>query len=496
MGSIPTLQRPFGMLGYLYRRGVLLKDFAAWSRELTERVRSHGHSLAAAAGRTVRYLQSSTERKEAVVRAVIEREGIKEGLAGVWSAVEPCRTFFLHKDREKKHLKLESGFGKCLHHYFYFVHQIFGLLHLRLQTWFPFTVTIGLNGHEWMARQMDAEGLGYRRVENAFLWLEDPAAAQALADAQHKSDWAALLEGLLKQCHPLAVTELCEPIGQRYYWSLKESEFSTDVLFDSPASLASLYPRLLRFGMEHFGSRDILRFLGKRVPAQGVNGKFRGELNTSLQQRTEGVRIKHYAAGNNLKMYDKHGSVLRVETTINEPKEFRVYRKGGKDGTAAWRPMRKAVADLHRRAQVSRAANQRYLKACAAVPLEERTGEVADTIFRPVVREGRRYRALNPWGAQDARLLEVINDGAWKLNGFRNRDLRATLEKGKCLTPAARKSQAARVTRRLRLLRAHGLIKKIPKTHRYLLTERGQQIVSALQTARTTSLNQLLEIAA
>jgi hypothetical protein len=404
------------MLGYLYHRGVLLKDFAAWSRELTERVRSHGHSLAAATGRAVRYLQSSTERKEAVVRAVIEREGIKQGLVGVWSAVEPCRTFFLHKDRQKKHLVLESGFGKCLHHYFYFVHQVFGLLHLRLQTWFPFTVTIGLNGHEWMARQMDAAGLGYRRAENAFLWLEDPAAAQALADAQHKSDWAQLLDGLLKQCHPLAVAELCEPIGQRYYWSLK--------------------------------------------------------------------------------MYDKHGSVLRVETTINEPKEFRVYRKGGKDGTAAWRPMRKAVADLHRRAVVSRAANQRYLKACAAVPLEERTGEVADTIFRPVVREGRRYRALNPWGTEDARLLEVINDGSWKLNGFRNRDLRATLEKGKCLTPAARKSQAARVTRRLRLLRAHGLIKKIPKTHRYLLTERGQQIVSALQTARTTSLNQLLEIAA
>ena len=416
MGSIPTLQRPFGMLGYLYHRGVLLKDFAAWSRELTERVRSHGHSLAAATGRAVRYLQSSTERKEAVVRAVIEREGIKQGLVGVWSAVEPCRTFFLHKDRQKKHLVLESGFGKCLHHYFYFVHQVFGLLQLRLQTWFPFTVTIGLNGHEWMARQMDAAGLGYRRAENAFLWLEDPVAAQALADAQHKSDWAKLLDGLLKQCHPLAVAELCEPIGQRYYWSLK--------------------------------------------------------------------------------MYDKHGSVLRVETTINEPKEFRVYRKGGKDGTAAWRPMRKAVADLHRRAVVSRAANQRYLKACAAVPLEERTGEVADTIFRPVVREGRRYRALNPWGTEDARLLEVINDGSWKLNGFRNRDLRATLEKGKCLTPAARKSQAARVTRRLRLLRAHGLIKKIPKTHRYLLTERGQQIVSALQTARTTSLNQLLEIAA
>ncbi len=164
MGSIPTLQRPFGMLGYLYRRGVLLKDFAAWSRELTERVRGHGHSMAAAAGRTVRYLQSNTERKEAVVRAVIEREGIKEGLAGVWSAVEPCRTFFLRKDRQKKHLVLESGFGKCLHHYFYFVHQVFGLLHLRLQTWFPFTVTVGLNGHEWMARQMDAAGLGYRRA--------------------------------------------------------------------------------------------------------------------------------------------------------------------------------------------------------------------------------------------------------------------------------------------------------------------------------------------
>jgi hypothetical protein len=495
MGSVSLLQRPQGVMMWLFQLGVLLKNFKAWSNALTAQLREHALALARSVGQpAVAYLRNASVRKDEVARACAQARGIKEGLVGVWSALEPCTTYYVRGDRAHRRLRLVRDDGKCLHYYFYFLHPECGLLHVRLQSWLPFTVTVCLNGHEWLARQMDAQGLGYERLGNAFSWLENPAAAQALADAQLQCAWPALLEGLLVQCHPLRRV-LCEPVHQAYYWSLKESEFSTDLLFRSEAALARLYPHLLHYGIEQFGSREILRFLGKRLPAEGCPANFHGEAQSTLRERPEGMRIKHFVAGNSVKMYDKEGRILRVETTINQPKAFRVFRESTPAGAPAWRPMRKGIADLHRRAEVSRAANERYLEAYAAVPLPRRTGEVADTIFRPVRENGRRYRALQPWSPKDGPLLDLLNDGAWLLNGFRNRDLRPRLYPGH---HSGKEDQrlAARVSRLLRLLRAHHLIKKLPKTHRYQVTQRGREIIAALQTARRTNLDALLKTAA
>jgi hypothetical protein len=305
-----------------------------------------------------------------------------------------------------------------------------------------------------------------------------------------------LLDGLLATCHPLA-SELCAPIGQRYYWSLKESEYASDVLFRSPAELAAVYPRLCRHGIEHFGSSDVLRFLGRRQPKPQVSPSFAGELYSTLQRRVEGVRLKHYAHGHSLKRYDKEGSVLRVETTIHHPEVFKVLRTS--DARPAerprWQKMRKAVADTHRRAELSRAANRRYLEGLAQASNQTPTGKVADTVFRPVLKEGRRYRALNPWTENDSALLEAISQGAWILNGLRNRDLRAALF-GPDRTPAEQKRDASRTTRLLGLLRAHGLLKKVTGTHRYQVTVRGRQIITALQAARRASIEELTKLAA
>ena len=495
MANISLLQRPAGVMMWLFQLGVLLTHFKDWSEALTARLREHAGALACSVGQpAVAYLRDASVRKDALARAQAQARGIKEGLIGVWSALEPCTTYYVRGDRAHQRLRLERGDGKCLHYYFYFLHALCGLVHVRLQSWLPYTVTVCLNGHEWLARQMDAQGLGYERLGNAFSKLENPAAAQALADAQLQCAWRPLLDGLLQQCHPL-LRVLCAPTHQSYYWTLKESEFSTDLLFRSEAALARLYPQLLHYGIAHFGSREILRFLGKRMPPEGCPANFHGEAQSTLRQRPEGVRIKHFVAGNSVKMYDKEGRILRVETTINRPCEFRVFREGAPSSEPAWRPMRKGIADLHRRAEVSRAANERYLEACAAIPLPRRTGEVADTIFRPVREKGRRYRALQPWSQKDAPMLDLLNDGAWLVNGLRNRDLRARLHPG----PHGDKEEqrlAARVSRLLRLLRAHSLIKKIGKSHRYQVTKRGREIIAALQTARSTSLEALLKIAA
>ena len=353
-----------------------------------------------------------------------------------------------------------------------------------------------MNGRQWLARQMNAAGIGYVQRENCFSFIEDVEAAQDLANEQLRSDWPKLLGGLLRQCHPLA-EELCRPIGGAYYWSVQESEYATDLMFRSAEELARLYPRFIRHGMEHFGSRDVLRFLGKRVPAHRVHGNFEGELNTTLKQRPEGVCIRHYAAGNSIKLYDKQGSVLRAETTINRPEVFRVYRtaESHPEAPLRWMVLRRGIADIHRRAQLSNAANQRYLEALAQVQSDRAAGEVAEPIFKTLTKAGRRYRALNPWSHKDGALLETISSGAWTINGFRNRDIRRALF-APTKDKLGQKRDAARVSRLLALLRAHGIIQKVTGTHRYLLSRRGRQILTALQAARRASIDQLLKIAA
>ncbi|HZD07333.1 MAG TPA: hypothetical protein VE176_03740, partial [Candidatus Limnocylindrales bacterium] len=242
-------------------------------------------------------------------------------------------------------------------------------MHLRLQSWFPFLIHITLNGREWLSRQMDAAGLHYERKENCFTALDDVAAAQALFDAQLQTDWAAVCNQLVGAFHPVH-EEICRPLAVPYYWSATESEYASDVMFRQRATLQRLYPHLLHHAITSFSSTEVLRFLGRRASSSGV-GKgraFQGEVTSDLRQRPEGIRVKHRRDSNSLKVYDKEGSVLRTETTINNPRDFQVYRasENAPQGQKSWRILRRGVADLYRRAQICQAANQRYLSALAA----------------------------------------------------------------------------------------------------------------------------------
>jgi hypothetical protein len=497
MATLRPLYQPSLMMRYLLRLNVLLKDFAAFATAWTERVRGAAHQLAQRTNRPLQYLHGSTERKELLARDLARRDGLRNGLIGIWSVVEPCLTYFVRRDRAQKKLVLRLEPGKCLHYYFYFLHEQLGLLHLRLQTWFPFAIHLCVNGRHWLARQMDQTGLGYVQRDNCFSWLADAARAQQLADSQVRPHWPALLQPLLDQCHPHA-HELCRPLAMSYYWSVSESEYATDVLFKSPAALARLYPSLVRHGIQHFGSTDVLRFLGHKVQANGhVHGNHQGEIFSSLKRRPEGLRLKHQANGNSVKLYDKQGSVLRVETTLNRPHQFRVYRAAERDAEQKkrWHVLRKGVGDLHRRAQICRAINHRYLQALASVSPGQSAGHVARAVCRPTLKDGRRYRALNPWSPADAALLQLINRAEWTIAGFRNRDLRAALYPHRT-DPLEQRRQAGRVTRALAQLRAHGIIKKVAGTYRYQVTSQGRQIITALLAAYQADVDKLMTIAA
>jgi len=497
-GSLRWLCYADGLGKCLNAMGVKLVEFGKFCQQLSARIRGAAQRIADEARRPREYLASPAESKESRAREIAARDGVREGLICVLHAVEPCQSFRLRKDRGSKRLVLEGALRKCTHEYFYWIHPRWGFGHLRVQTWLPMTLHICLNGREWLARQLDAEGVGYERRDNCFTWIADPAAAQRLMQTQLRIKWAQALDDVIEPLHP-HWRDMVGPTPPRvgYYWSVQASEWATDLMFRSAKHLAALYPHLLRHATVHLGSRDVLRFLGRHVPvAGGVPPRFAGEVVSDLRSRPEGMRVKHRVNANSVKMYDKQGSVLRIETTINNPDDMRVYRprEGDPKGPKSWRVMRRGVADMHRRAQISQQANDRYLHSLAAAEHTQPLADLTVGLCQPATWHGRRARGLNPLSAGDARLFELVNRGEYLVNGFRNRDLRVSLFGMTKPGSPTRKSSAA-VTRQLRLLRAHGLIRKLPRTHRYVLTDRGHQTINAILAARAADTEKLIRAA-
>jgi hypothetical protein len=398
----------------------------------------------------------------------------------------------LVKDRSKKRLVLEPRYRKCLHLYHYHRHERLGLMHVRLQTWLPFGVRVCLNGREWLCRELDRAGIGYERRDNCLVKVSDPIKAQQMLDAQLTTNWPQLLDGLERAANPLRASLLkMEGRPLEYYWSVDQSEWATDVMFKNAAALAGIYPRLLRQGMLTLGSADVLRFLGKKL-----EGRFTGEVCTDLKQRIEGTRLKHRVNGNSVKMYDKRGSVLRVETTINDASQFKVFRGTDADpDKRQWRRMRKGIADLHRRARVSDASNERYLSHLATIDCPQTVQETRMPPSKPKTVNGRRHRGLRLLAEDDGRLMEAVARGQFVLNGFRNGDIRAILF-GEDAAPEQTRRRCGQVSRKLGLLKAHGLIRRVPRTRRWMLTEKGARVATLLATAKNASVPELLAKAA
>jgi hypothetical protein len=425
----------------------------------------------------------------------------------ILKALEPCLTYDVRGNRETHQIELCLRQRKCVHLYHYLIHPVFGFLHVRLQTWYPFSLQVCLNGREWLSRQLDRASLAYIRRDNSFSFLDDLPRAQRLMDRQLNAPWDRLLAALVCRVHPAAEQfHLRAPDGSqeplRYYWSVAQSEWASDVMFEDRESLVCVYNRLIRHSILAHGPQDVLRFFGKRQPTRCA-----GELLSDVRTRVEGVRIKHRYRGNSLKMYDK-GNNLRFEMTLNQPQGFKVYRRaeGDPDGPPQWRPLRKGLADLKRRAQLCQAANERLMEAQAALvesqSLEELTGSLCRPVFRPRFRPDgtpmphRRFRALNPFGEPDAQLLQAISCPEFCERGFRNRDLVARLYHTPARDDRERRRHSAAVTRKLALLRAHRLIQKIPRTHRYQLTPLGRKAIAGILAAKHATIEQLTRIVA
>lgn len=509
-GSFRQLARPKGVDQYVGIMGIRYKDYEAHSKLLTETVKDASIGFVQTKGRPYKFLESPKTSKEEVALEIARRDKITSGPICALGSVEPCMSYEIGRNPKTNRWDFLPKRRKCLFVYQYSIHPVFGLMNARIQTWLPFHTQICINGREWLSRDMDAKGLAYRRHDNCFPWIEEVEKAQELMDKQTRVQWPDLLNAIARQLNP-AHDGMFSRFKQEYYWSSYQSEVATDVMFRDVASLAALYPSFVKHAITSFGTADVMRFFGhRRVTHAGeINANFSGDLVSDFKIRTEGVRVKHSVNGNGLKMYDKGGApvaatrvpgstILRVETTINNPHDFRVYRpaEGGDKDDLAWRILRQGIADLHRRSEVSRAANARYLDALAVVDGAVPLGKLTESISTAATDgNGRRVRALNPYSREDADLFAAVNRGEFIINGFRNRDLRALLFSSPPTSKKEDRSRAGTVTRKIRLLRVHGLIKKVSGTHRYLLTEKGGELITAVLTASAADVNKLSKVA-
>jgi hypothetical protein len=489
-GTVRMLANLTGMNNFLSYTRHKLKDFGDYAQQVSRQVRSASLEAAESAGRRVVHLDSPQVNKEQIALEIAERDGIKEGLIAVITAVESCHSYDVRSDRQRGLLELYPRPRKCQHLYHYMIHPVFGLSYARLQTWFPFNLFVGLNGREWLARQMDAAGIKYLRHDNCFPRISDPEAAQRLLDEQVNWNWEKTLGELGRVVNP-ALAGIIGGYRIGYYWSLDQSEWASDVMFKDSQELDRLYPDLVRHAMESFRAPQVMSFLGRSVE-KGITPRFAGEVISDLCRRKEGTRVKHSVNRNSVKMYNKAGSVLRVETTLNDVNDLQSPRvvKGKK----VWKRMRKGVADLPRRAEVSDASSRRYLDALAAVrtPLPLKT--LTDQLSSPTKWNGKPARGLNLLG-QDAAMLEAVGGGEFLINGFRNRDVQSALFGAPSDDPAISRRRSGQMTRKLRLLRAHGLIHKVPHTHRYLVSPKGRQVIAALHAAREADIQKLTKAA-
>jgi hypothetical protein len=476
-GYLP-IQSGWQMSQFLSQNKIHFRDLKDFLVENADKINKHAKAMADKFGRPIQYLTKSI-RMEETARKMAEAEGIKRGLICIYSILEPCRTFSFRWENGRPFIQVANR--KCLFIYFYFMDQQLGLIHVKLQTWFPMHIQVYVNGHDWLERKLTANKISFTKHDNVFFQIEDWKRAQKLADRFAGLGWPQILERYARFVNPLLKGILH---GYRHYWVTSQSEYSTDIAFKSSADLRDLFPRLLSHGTLCFGAKDVMSFLGKKL-----RGQFLGEIVSYTKDgawlpRVPGARIKHRVKENWLKMYDKAGLVLRVEMVINNPECFKVRKKVTRKNKRVmeWVSMRKGVAYLFRYREVSQQANYRYLDALSIVEDPSSAIQQLDDITtRKETKSGRGVRAFNPLCREDIQLFKAMMAGEHNIRGLSNLDIRSLLDHTPHLRELAHdpRKQSAKVSRILSRFHAHKLIAKIPHTRRWRVTDRGKQIMSA-----------------
>ena len=476
-GTLPDICYDNAMTSFLFRKNIRIFDYTQWAEPLREEIRENAERLAQTNGLEIEFICKNDFRKEARIREILNQRGEHPGLVHIFSAMEPCHSFRPWHNKQTGKTYIKSTKGKCLHYYFYFIDAQLGLCYLRVPTWAPFRLQFYFNGHNALATKLDRQNIPYALLDNAFVDIEDFDRAQRLADALQ-------IKNLHKRLNQLA--ELYCPVGRHfssgYHWSLMQVEYATDVVFKRQADLQPLYEELSRIAVVVVKADNIATFLGRKL-----DGRYQDEMGNDFNTRIEGTRIRHHMGRAAIKMYDKHGLILRIETTVNDVSFFKHYREvEHRDGTSEMKyaAMKKTIYSLPALRELLLKANQRYLAFLSTLDDPRADTKNLDKISRPSRENNRSYRGFNLFHGDDLSLFVAILRGEFNIYGFTNKMLRKLIKN----------KSGSQMSRILKRLRNHGLIKKVGRTYKYYLTNLGRRVVmTALKLRRIVIIPSLAE---
>jgi hypothetical protein len=461
-GTLPKICFAGGMTSYLYERQIKIFDYPRFAEPFRHQLRENAERLAAENGMKIEFLRKRNVRKEDRVKEILARRGEHPGLVCIFSTMEPCSTYkpWHNKGTGKTYLLPDDG--KCLHYYFYFLDEELGLCYVRVPTWLPCRLQIYFNGHNWLAGQLRKRNIDFELLDNAFVRIADWSRAQKIVDGWEAQRLHGKLDGFAHRYCPIF-----RALGVQYHWSVDQCEYATDIVFRRQADLAAIYGNLTRTAIHAVKADNIATFLGRRLSVQ-----YEGEMGNRFDVRIEGTRIKHTMGPVSLKLYDKFGLILRIETTVNDLTFFKHYREvEHRDGSreTKWAAMQKTIYSLPALRELLAAANRRYLEFLSALEDPRSGRDKLDKLSRTVEQEGRSYRGFNLFDSDDDTLLRVIARGEFNISGLQNRALRRHLPH----------KNSGQISRLLKRLRTHGLIKKIGHTYKYYLTLFGKEVITA-----------------
>jgi len=449
------------------RPGIRIFDYVQFAKPLADEIRANAEEIARTHGLEIEFIRKKNFRLEARVKEILAQRGDHPGLVCIFSTMERCESYKPWHDKTTAKTFVKRDSGKCLHYYFYFIDEELGLCYLRVPTWCPFRLQFYFNGHNWLAHQLQQRGVTFETLDNAFIHIADYDLANQLA-AQFDIEWLhAKLDSLAHRYCPVVAT-----LDLAYHWSIMQAEYATDLVFKRQTDLQAFYPHLLETLVHAVKPADIATFLGRKL-----HGNYQGEMGNRFNVRLLGTRIKHQMGAVSIKLYDKFGLILRIEITVNNVSFFKHYRQvQHRDGTVttAWAPMKKSIYSLRPLQEALWAANQRYLKFISAIETPEVGVQKLQQLTETKGESDHRYKGFNLLAEEDVSLFRLLARGEFCISGFTNQSLRQYL-------PHKSSSQ---ITRLLKRLRVHGLIKKVTKRYKYYLTELGRQVITMVLKLR------------
>ena len=447
------------MTSYLYRKEIRIFDYSTFAEGYREQIRHQIDSIVKESGVEVQYLKRSGIRKESLVSDILKKRGAHTGVVCILSTLEGCNTYKPWHDKKTGKTFLKPDISKCLHYYIYFIDELLGLGYIRIPTWCPFRLQIYFNGHHLLAGKLKENGIGYTMIDNAFDSIEAPEKAQELSDSLKVEDLHRKFDELAWKYCPVY-----KELGLRYHWSVMQAEYSTDIVFRKQEELQPIYKEIIATSIHTVKPENIATFLGQKL-----DPRYQGEMGNNYHVREEGTRVKHSMGTVSIKMYDKFSKILRIETTCNDIRFFKHFREVvHHDGTTSnqMASLKKNIYSLAFLAENLKAANKRYLDFIAAFDNREVGRKRLEHVAESKTENNRNYKGFNFFNKDDLTVLLAILHGEFNINGFRNKNIQKLLKFG-----------SAKISRLIKRLRVHGLIKKAADSYKYYLTKLGKETI-------------------